>query len=1195
MEVLNKAIESYNEQMQGSDKRIKLIPGLWKTAIASIVLSRDRYDEKAKKPEDKISRVLLESNQDQLIFRFLKSDESEIFNIVLDNVEHRGIRKWDITKSNRKKQQRAKVEKRVVVLPDVSEQQEREAQNFIHQERERIFSEIMKNQEPGFEALLFSEELLNAGNQNSDIVLEEWETFIPEEWEAIIPEDLRVDILDVISVTSFINLEEQPCLKIISLTDRLSDSEGNIDMAFPEVAEERKVIFVKNEDGIWRTQQEIDKIEDLEREQEERKQRLKDIESQISSLFSESREKFPDGVLFDYDLYKDKDFELNRIMNKALLDAKYRIHNYSPISMGERLVREKCNFVRMTRTIKNKNIVDIVFAFYYEDIEGQIKPYKQSLVFDRTGKDGKWIRKNGQIIEEDFEFAQNLTIKKDAIPLVKASSIIKDPFYDLSFPAIDSKNSTGVVASSNLKVFIYDKKSGREISNKKDINFDSVQIFVENKNGDPVGAALIEAESFSKLSGLSRKTRRKKEKRGIVAKISEDDRLYLKEIEIDSEKDRYQVLEETMNAIIDFLEKNGRSEIILQNALVSGQQTSNNLVRYLSTNLRVSYRQKVGGFHIRINKNNYQDGAYFLDFSKVETRNYFSAKMKYLYFRRNSNFNFDQRRLNLNFWRFIIDEKEKTLIFVKDGYLAGYAQHDENLHNKVKQSNGTYLQTLVLDKKYENDDNLFLILDELIDTFKDQKLKRIYFDFGDFYISSFANSEVTIENYSSEMLSALNRYCIKKGYFLSDPDLYRKYYIDFYPSNQRDGNKDKRIASSNTGAIDFNVADAGAEEKRDQADFARPQSAKNIIQMIRQGKLDNKEVFIFDYDGTIARDKKAMQPEMVDIFLRAINKGKRVVVLSTGNFGRLKDHLEESVDSRGIKLRDSLTGDKHFWLYEGRGGGAYQVSSSRYRKDSSYAIPFKNKEMIKNFSNILLLIKEKFSIESEEIQLFESEAMVAVRFRLLNKEKIPEILDYLKQQTRDQGLSLPSEFGPFINTSPSVDELNGKENVDNLYHAWFLSTDKGEVIEKRIIPLLCEGDVSKAIYFGDGYNPGESDAEVLKVPNLTKVDVAHHAETMEVVEVLIQSPTIGLESDNSLPASSLDGIASSDIKGGIDFNSESMNVETTGDEIYFNVPLSDQNFNLMNIEGFKPVIINIVPALNVYQLLGLSDPKNQSV
>ncbi len=59
--------------------------------------------------------------------------------------------------------------------------------------------------------------------------------------------------------------------------------------------------------------------------------------------------------------------------------------------------------------------------------------------------------------------------------------------------------------------------------------------------------------------------------------------------------------------------------------------------------------------------------------------------------------------------------------------------------------------------------------------------------------------------------------------------------------------------------------------------------------------------------------------------------------------------------------------------------------------------------------------------------------------------------------------------------------------------------------------------------------------------------------------------------------------------GGIDFNANNFNIETKGQGVDFDIPLGIENMDLTNIEGLTPVIINITPVTNFYNLLGLSE------
>ncbi|MBP9855544.1 MAG: hypothetical protein KBD53_11815, partial [Candidatus Omnitrophica bacterium] len=62
---------------------------------------------------------------------------------------------------------------------------------------------------------------------------------------------------------------------------------------------------------------------------------------------------------------------------------------------------------------------------------------------------------------------------------------------------------------------------------------------------------------------------------------------------------------------------------------------------------------------------------------------------------------------------------------------------------------------------------------------------------------------------------------------------------------------------------------------------------------------------------------------------------------------------------------------------------------------------------------------------------------------------------------------------------------------------------------------------------------------------------------------------------------------SSDV-GGIDMNPNKLNIETKGAGVDLNIPLDPKNLKSMQIEGFTPVIIQIIPT-NLPLLLGVAD------
>jgi hypothetical protein len=60
-----------------------------------------------------------------------------------------------------------------------------------------------------------------------------------------------------------------------------------------------------------------------------------------------------------------------------------------------------------------------------------------------------------------------------------------------------------------------------------------------------------------------------------------------------------------------------------------------------------------------------------------------------------------------------------------------------------------------------------------------------------------------------------------------------------------------------------------------------------------------------------------------------------------------------------------------------------------------------------------------------------------------------------------------------------------------------------------------------------------------------------------------------------------------DKKGGIDFNANFLDIQTGGNTVEFVAPLDPENFEDIRVQGLEPMIINISPVMNLYQLLGV--------
>ncbi|MCD4781989.1 MAG: hypothetical protein K8S27_15790 [Candidatus Omnitrophica bacterium] len=60
-----------------------------------------------------------------------------------------------------------------------------------------------------------------------------------------------------------------------------------------------------------------------------------------------------------------------------------------------------------------------------------------------------------------------------------------------------------------------------------------------------------------------------------------------------------------------------------------------------------------------------------------------------------------------------------------------------------------------------------------------------------------------------------------------------------------------------------------------------------------------------------------------------------------------------------------------------------------------------------------------------------------------------------------------------------------------------------------------------------------------------------------------------------------------DKKGGIDFNSNFLDIQTGGNAVELSTPINFEGLENIRIEGLEPLIINISPVINLYQLLGV--------
>jgi len=83
----------------------------------------------------------------------------------------------------------------------------------------------------------------------------------------------------------------------------------------------------------------------------------------------------------------------------------------------------------------------------------------------------------------------------------------------------------------------------------------------------------------------------------------------------------------------------------------------------------------------------------------------------------------------------------------------------------------------------------------------------------------------------------------------------------------------------------------------------------------------------------------------------------------------------------------------------------------------------------------------------------------------------------------------------------------------------------------------------------------------------------------------------GIDDGHQPPVTSLPSNTSEQL-GGIDLNADHLDLRIGGEAFEFNMPMDDLINLELNLQGFRPIIINITPVPSVYLLLGLLDPEN---
>jgi len=149
----------------------------------------------------------------------------------------------------------------------------------------------------------------------------------------------------------------------------------------------------------------------------------------------------------------------------------------------------------------------------------------------------------------------------------------------------------------------------------------------------------------------------------------------------------------------------------------------------------------------------------------------------------------------------------------------------------------------------------------------------------------------------------------------------------------------------------------------------------------------------------------------------------------------------------------------------------------------------------------------------------------------------------------------------------------------------FTSHD-GDVIKEPGIPIKADADTGSGDAAKAGFMlalaEGKSFVDAARQANI------YGAATAMLPGTQVATPESLLEAERLRDDSAMFTETKKEI-GGIDFNPTDLDIETRGEDIDFGTPVNIQNLENMQIEGFTPVIFQIIPVTNIPLLLGAEE------
>lgn len=243
----------------------------------------------------------------------------------------------------------------------------------------------------------------------------------------------------------------------------------------------------------------------------------------------------------------------------------------------------------------------------------------------------------------------------------------------------------------------------------------------------------------------------------------------------------------------------------------------------------------------------------------------------------------------------------------------------------------------------------------------------------------------------------------------------------------------------------------------------------------------SKDLIIFDLDGTLAPSKSPIEPEMLELLLRLLEK-KRVVVISGGGFNQFEKQILAALPAEHVNF-------KNLTLMPASGSIMYTWKNGWVKEYGKKFTPQEKEKIISALEASLDeagiagpdIVYGPPIIEDRETQItfsdFGQKAPLEVKSQWdPDHSKREKIVSFLKKR-------IP-EFSIHIGGATSIDITH--QGVDKAYAIRKLS-------EKFKIP------VERMLYIGDALFPGGNDEPAIRAGATTK-QISGPEETKELIK-----------------------------------------------------------------------------------------------